>query len=113
VAGTVHSRLKEALKKLGITQQELAEKIGFAQSHISRIMNGVNIPNSRFYDILSHELYLNPVWLQKGTGEMFITKSDFSPRETSIIAKYRLLTSEEKAVIDKMADLLLKKKEEK
>jgi hypothetical protein len=44
---------------------------------------------------------------------MFLAVSGFSPQDAAMIAKYRLLTAEEKAVIDKMTDVLLKKKEEK
>jgi transcriptional regulator with XRE-family HTH domain len=113
VAETLSDRLKQALKKLGVTQQELAEKIGFTQSYVSRISNGVKIPSSRFFEILSHELYLNPAWLQHGTGEMFLAaESGLSSQDAAMVAKYRLLTPEEKEVIDKMTDVLLKKKEE-
>jgi transcriptional regulator with XRE-family HTH domain len=98
---------------MGVTQQELAEKIGFTQSYISKILNGAKIPSSRFFDIISHELYINPSWLQKGSGEMFLSGNGFSSQDAAMIAKYRLLTAEEKAVIDKMTDALLKKKEEK
>jgi transcriptional regulator with XRE-family HTH domain len=113
VAETLGERLKQALQKLGVTQQELAEKIGFTQSYVSRVSNGVKIPSSRFFEIISHELYLNPSWLRNGTGEMFLAAdSGLSPQDAAIVAKYRLLTAEEKAVIDKMTDVLLKKKEE-
>jgi transcriptional regulator with XRE-family HTH domain len=110
VAGTLSGRLKQALQKLGVNQQEFAEKIGFTQSYISKILNGTKIPSSRFFDIVSHELYLNPAWLQSGTGEMFLAASGFSPQDAAMVAKYRLLTEEEKAVIDNMTDVLLKKK---
>ena len=110
---TLSDRMKQVLEKLGVTQQELAEKIGFTQSYISKILNGAKIPSPRFFDVISHELYLNPTWLQKGTGEMFLAASGFSPQDAAMIAKYRLLTAEEKAVIDRMTDVLLKKKEEK
>jgi len=105
--GTLSERLKQALEKLGVTQQEFAEKIGFTQSYISKILNGTKIPSSRFFDVISHELYLNPAWLQKGTGEIFLAAQGFSPQDTAMIAKYRLLTAEEKAVIDQMTDVLL------
>jgi transcriptional regulator with XRE-family HTH domain len=113
VEESLSGRLKQVLENLGINQQELAEKIGFTQSYISKILNGSKIPSSRFFDVISHELYLNPVWLQNGIGEMFLSVSGFSPQDAAMIAKYRLLTEEEKAVIDKMTDVLLKKKEEK
>jgi transcriptional regulator with XRE-family HTH domain len=113
VADTLGERLKQALKKLGVNQQELAEKIGFTQSYVSRISNGVKVPSSRFFEILSHELYLNPACLQYGTGEMFLAaESGLSPQDAAMVAKYRLLTPEEKEIIDKMTDVLLKKKEE-
>jgi transcriptional regulator with XRE-family HTH domain len=113
VAETLSGRLKQALKKLGVTQQELAEKIGFTQSYVSRVSNGKKIPSSRFFDIISHELYLNPAWLLHSTGEMFLAEENgLSSQDAAMVAKYRLLTPEEKDVIDKMTDALLKKKEE-
>jgi transcriptional regulator with XRE-family HTH domain len=111
VAGTLSERLKQALQKLGVNQQEFEKKIGFSQSYISKILNGTKIPSSRFFDVVSHELYLNPAWLQGGAGEIFLAASGFSPQDAAIVAKYRLLTAEEKNVIDKMTDVLLKKKE--
>jgi transcriptional regulator with XRE-family HTH domain len=105
--------MKQALEKLGVTQQELAEKIGFTQSYISKILSGAQIPSPRFFDVISHKLCLNPQWLREGAGEMFLAANGFSPQDAAMIAKYRLLTEEEKAVIDRMADVLLKKKEEK
>jgi transcriptional regulator with XRE-family HTH domain len=102
--------MKQALERLGVTQQELAEKIGFTQSYISKILNGAKIPSSRFFDVISHKLYLNPAWLRDGTGEMFLSTSGFSPKDAAMIAKYRLLTTEERAVIDEMTEILLKKR---
>jgi transcriptional regulator with XRE-family HTH domain len=55
VAEALGKRLKIALEKLGVTQQELAEKIGFTQSYISKILNGAKIPSSRFFDVISLE----------------------------------------------------------
>jgi transcriptional regulator with XRE-family HTH domain len=109
--GTLSGRLKQTLQKLGVNQQEFAKKIGFTQSYISKILNGTKIPSSRFFDVVSHELYLNPQWLQNGTGDMFLSASGFSPEDAAMVAKYRLLTTEEKSIIDKMTDVLLKKKE--
>jgi transcriptional regulator with XRE-family HTH domain len=111
VAGTLNGRLKQILQKLGVNQQEFAEKIGFTQPYISKILNGTKIPSSRFFNVVSHELYLNPTWLQNGTGEMFLSVNGFSSQDAAMVAKYRLLTAEEKDVIDKMTDVLLKKKE--
>jgi transcriptional regulator with XRE-family HTH domain len=114
VAETLSERLKLTLQKLGVNQQEFSEKIGFAQSYISKILSGAKVPSSRFFDIISHELYINPAWLRYGSGEMFLAaESGLSPQDAAMVAKYRLLTPEEKYVIDKMTDALLKKKEEK
>jgi transcriptional regulator with XRE-family HTH domain len=113
VAETLSERLRQSLQKLGVNQQEFSEKIGFTQSYISKILSGAKVPSSRFFEIISHELYLNPAWLQHGSGEMFLAAdAGLSSQDAAMVAKYRLLTPEEKDVIDKMTDALLKKKEE-
>jgi hypothetical protein len=58
----------------------------------------------------SHEFCLNPAWLRDGRGEMFTPPAlGLTSRDTATVAKYRLLTLDEQAVIDAMMDALLKK----
>lgn len=46
--------LKDARKEVGLTQSELAERIGADKSYISRIERGITIPTvSSFYKIIS------------------------------------------------------------
>jgi transcriptional regulator with XRE-family HTH domain len=110
VATTVSARLQRLLDELGVTQQEFAEKTGFTQSYVSKILCEAKIPGHRFLSLVSHEFCINPVWLRDGEGEMFTPPArGLSSRDAAIVAKYRLLTPDEQAVINAMMDALLKK----
>jgi transcriptional regulator with XRE-family HTH domain len=110
MAATVSARLQRLLDELGVTQQEFAEKTGFTQSYISKILCGAKIPGPRFLTLVSHEFCLNPVWLRDGKGEMFAPPAPgLSPQDAAIVAKYRLLTPDEQAIINAMMNTLLKK----
>jgi transcriptional regulator with XRE-family HTH domain len=110
VAATISARLQRLLDELGITQQEFAEKTGFTQPYISKILSGAKFPGSRFYIIVSHEFCLNPLWLRDGEGDMFTPPAPgLTPQDAAMVAKYRLLTADEQSAIDTMIDALLKK----
>jgi transcriptional regulator with XRE-family HTH domain len=113
VANTLNARLQRLLDELGITQQEFAEKTGFTQSYISRILKGTKIPGPRFLSLVSREFCLSSAWLRSGEGEMFAPPAPgLSSRDAATVAKYGLLTAEEQAVIDAMIDALLKNKKQ-
>lgn len=61
------TRLKQARKEAGLTQQELADRSGLAQATISKLESGLI---SRTVEILtiSRVLGVNPDWLARGIG---------------------------------------------
>lgn len=69
----MHTRIKLLRKALGLTQQEFAERIGVKQNAISQYEIGRNEPIDAVLSLICREFNVNPVWLRKGTGDMFLT----------------------------------------
>jgi transcriptional regulator with XRE-family HTH domain len=70
------NRIKELRKKRGLTQGELAERIGVHVQTLSRYERRINeIPADVLIKIFE-ELQPNSGWLLSGKGEMFIEKCE-------------------------------------
>ena len=65
----IASRLKRLRKIAGLTQLQLAEKIGVAQNSIQKIESG-DTKNPRNIESLAHVLNCSPEYLQYGVGEL-------------------------------------------
>ena len=46
-AGQIGERIRQHRNRLGITQAELEDRIGFARNHISKLETGIRTPNLR------------------------------------------------------------------
>jgi phage repressor protein C with HTH and peptisase S24 domain len=65
-------RLKELRERIGLSQTELANKLGKARQTIQNYESGAtDIPTSAIY-MLVQEYKLRPDWLLDGTGDMFL-----------------------------------------
>ncbi len=64
-------RLKLIRKRLGFTQEQLAQRLGVGKTALSMIETGKARLSSRNRNILVQELNVNPDWLESGKGEMF------------------------------------------
>ena len=64
-------RLKLIRKTLGLTQEQLAQRLGVGKTALSMIETGKARLSSRNRNILVQELNVNPSWLETGQGEMF------------------------------------------
>lgn len=61
-------RLKEARKHAGLTQAQLAKKVGIGQSTIAELERSGN--GSSYVSTMAVTMRVSPLWLEKGTGEM-------------------------------------------
>jgi len=52
----ISKKIRDAREKAGMTQQQLAEKAGLPQSHISRLEKGQHSPAAKTLEKLSHAL---------------------------------------------------------
>ncbi len=64
-------RVKLIRKALGITQEQLAQRLGIGKTALSMIETGKTRLSTRNRNILVQELNVNPNWLETGKGEMF------------------------------------------
>ncbi len=72
----IAERLKTLRLTLQLNQKEMAETIGFSQSYLCGIENGLKTPNTDFLIALSAKFGLNVAWLLNGFGPMFSGSSE-------------------------------------
>jgi SOS-response transcriptional repressor LexA len=70
----IGQRIKKVRKELGLTQEEMAKKLGISRDSIVKYERGDNIPSQKFLKLLKYELEVNPEWILRGKGEMFLKK---------------------------------------
>ncbi|GHV06418.1 hypothetical protein FACS189485_14910 [Spirochaetia bacterium] len=104
-------RLRNLIFTLNMKEKDFAQKIGFTQAYVSMILTGKKTnPSSRFFDSVSRVFYVNMEWLRSGEGEIFsVSDLSLSPADASLLAKYRLLSADAKALIDEVVDAILLK----
>ena len=71
-------RLKLIRKALGLTQEQLAQRLGVGKTALSMIETGRSRLSTRNKNILVQELNANPEWLERGVGEMFNAEPSLS-----------------------------------
>jgi transcriptional regulator with XRE-family HTH domain len=108
---TLAGRLDYLLSNIGIMQIEFARRIHFTQSYISMVLSGVKTtPSPRFYDAICREFSVNPEWLEKGKGEVYIIPGQSLPSDDAeLMAKFRLLPSGEQQIIEEIINAFLLK----
>ena len=84
---TFGEKIKEARKQKNLTQKQLADLIGAAHNSISDWENNKNKPDPDTIELLCGVLKITPNYL------LASSEDDFSPKEKTIIKKYRSLDS--------------------
>lgn len=74
----MNERVKLIRKGLGMTQEQLAQRLGIGKAALSMIETGKAGLSSRNRNILIQELNVNPDWLETGQGEMFNAEPDLT-----------------------------------
>ena len=67
----VNERVKLIRKQLGLTQEQLAQRLGIGKAALSMIETGKAGLSTRNRNILVQELNVNPEWLDSAQGQMF------------------------------------------
>ena len=62
---TFANRLKERMKHVGLTQEQLAEKVGISQAMIQKYVSGKSKKTTRILDI-ARALECSPEWIEHG-----------------------------------------------
>lgn len=68
---TINERLKAARQALGLTQTELATRLGFATSTITNMEQGQRQVGDRHVHLMNVMFNVNENWFRTGEGEMF------------------------------------------
>ena len=68
-------RIKSLRKQLNLTQKAFASKILVSPSYLSRVENGVEIPNQKLLKLIALEFNVSTEWLEKGDGNADINST--------------------------------------
>lgn len=69
-------RIRQARAGVGLTQPELAEKIGLTKNFVSLIENGQRSPSDRTISDISRVCLVNEGWLRTGEGNRSTAQAD-------------------------------------
>lgn len=67
----MNERIKELRISLGLSQEDLGQRVGVTRGAISRIENGSNNVTPAMILAICREFGVNEKWLRTGTGSMF------------------------------------------
>ena len=70
----VNERLKLIRKRLDMTQDQLAQRLGIGKAALSMIETGKAGLSTRNLNILVQEFGINPEWVEQGVGDMFSSR---------------------------------------
>lgn len=88
---SLNERIKSLRKKIGISQEVFAKKLGLTKNYISLVESGNRNLSEQSVRVLCREFNVNEEWLRTGTGEMFLP----SDRKSDIAKLTKQLLDEE------------------
>lgn len=94
------NRIKRLRKELGISQKELAERIGVSNSRVSNWEQGINRPDADILSRLCSALQTSPSLLLG----IKLTKDELTEKEWKVIRAYRSHIDVQK-YIDKLLEI--------
>lgn len=111
---SIGERIRSARKRAGMTQSELAKKVGMKQATLSQLETGES-EGSKLIVGLAHHLGVSAIWLQTGRGEPTLIKTPapepapqflerLNAEEHDLIQKLRKATAAGRASILSAAD---------
>lgn len=71
----MNERIKELRKALGMTQQEIADRLGIKRNTYCQYEIGRNEPIDAVINLICREFHVSEAWLRTGEGEMFLRVS--------------------------------------
>ena len=113
-------RIKKLRKKLGLTQQQFADRIGIKRNTVANYEAGRNVPIDSVFTLICREFHVNAEWLRQGKGlddDMFVEDSlspmdqiveefNLTPRENILIQRFLCMKPEIRSgIIDYILDV--------
>lgn len=106
----MNERIKELRKRLNLTQQQFADRLGIKRNTIANYEIGRNAPVDTVLSLICREFSVNEEWLRNGTGEMFAPdagdelealakKYNYSAAVSVLVEKLVNLSPERQAVV--------------
>ncbi len=109
----MNERVRELRKSLKLTLEKFGAKLGVGKTAISKIEKGENNLTGQMFLAICREYNVNPLWLEKGEGPMFleVSKEDeytkaaselsSDPLVVSVLVEYHKLQPEERSIVRK------------
>lgn len=72
---SIGQRIKESRKTAGLSQKDLAEKVGLTQPTLSDLENDMSKGSGKLASI-AHALNVRPFWLETGRGTSALDKAE-------------------------------------
>ncbi|NLM16092.1 MAG: helix-turn-helix transcriptional regulator [Clostridiaceae bacterium] len=98
-------RLKEARKQQGLSQQELADRLGTSKSMVSAYENGSSDPRQSMIPLMASVLKVSIVWLLTGEKEVEKTERERSYLHAAFDKDLSLLSEEDLNALDEQVEL--------
>lgn len=108
------NKLKAIREELGLTQQELASKLGISRSQVGNIEQGIRSITPRIKRDLIKDLKVNPNWIKSGQGEIINKENKYDDfelddKELEFLDLYDSLDEDsQKLIIETMKNKLKK-----
>lgn len=114
------NRIKKLRKKLGLTQQQFADRIGIKRATVANYELGRNEPIDSVFTLICREFHVNEEWLREGIGtdddifvhetidpmEQITQEFDLSEREIILIQRFLCMKTEVRnGIIDYILDV--------
>jgi len=114
---SIGSRIREARKARGISQKELADKIGIRQPSLSQLETGES-QGTTYLARIASVLGVNPLWLETGKGARdaielnsvgagsagSLNMSAETAKELQLLMVYRSANDREREALDDLVD---------
>jgi transcriptional regulator with XRE-family HTH domain len=98
-------RIAEVRKSAGLSQAEMADRLGLSRNFISLMENGNRIPSDRTIADICREFSVNRVWLETGVGDPFQPKDKREELKAIFADVLSGRPSEKNAFIEAVAQL--------
>lgn len=115
---TTSQRVKEIRKALNLSQEAFGEKLGVSKGVIVNIELERAPLKDLMFKHICRTFNVNPLWLEKGEGEMFLEtpdsvledltiEYDLSPTEKNIVTNYLKMSPEDRRKVSELLRKLL------